>query len=189
MAKKTLSPQTILAPLPSALVSCGGKDGTVNIITLAWMGVVNSDPPMISASIRPAPFSHALIKETGEFVANIPTADMVEIADGCGMVSGRDVCKFEHYGLTAEKGTLEFAPYIVECPLNVECRVRQIINLGSHDLFLAEVVNILVDEVMINESGRYDPGDLKLLGYSGKYYLAARKIGPRMGFSRKKQGG
>ncbi len=186
MAKKTLSPQTILAPLPSALVSCASRDGKANIITIAWMGVVNSDPPMISISIRPAPLSHALIKETGEFVANIPTADMVEVADACGMVSGREVQKFERFGLTPQKGTLEFAPYIVECPLNVECCVKQVINLGSHDLFLAEVVNLLVEEALLDERGRYDPGDLKLLGFSGMYYLAAEKMGPRMGFSRKK---
>lgn len=187
MAKQSLSPQTILAPLPSALISCGGKEGTLNIITLAWVGVINSDPPMISISIRPSRFSHPLIAETGEFVANIPTADMVEITDSCGMVSGREVDKFAQYGLTAERGTLEYAPYIEECPLNVECRVKQIINLGSHDLFLADVVNILVDEAMINERGRYDPGDFKLLGFSGKHYLAAQKIGPMMGFSRKKE--
>jgi flavin reductase (DIM6/NTAB) family NADH-FMN oxidoreductase RutF len=187
VAKQTLSPQTILAPLPSALISCGGKEGTINIITLAWVGVVNSDPPMISISIRPSRFSHPLIAETGEFVANIPTADMVEIADGCGMVSGREGDKFAQYGLTPELGTLEYAPYIEECPLNVECRVKQIISLGSHDLFLAEVVNILVDEAMINENGHYDPGDFKLLGFSGNHYLAARKIGSKMGFSRKKE--
>ena len=185
MAKTTLSPQTILAPVPSALVSCGKKDQKPNIITLAWVGVVNSIPPMISISIRPAPYSHDLIAETGEFVANIPTADMVEIADGCGMVSGRDVDKFAKYGLTPEWGTLQHAPYIVECPLNVECRVRQVINLGSHDLFLAEIVNILADAEMVNESGYYDPGDLKLLGYSGKHYLTAHKLGPRFGFTRK----
>lgn len=186
MAKKTLSPQTILAPVPSALVSCAGKDGGSNIITVAWIGVVNSFPPMLSVSIRPAPLSHALIKETGEFVANIPTADMVEIADGCGMVSGREMDKFDHYGLTAKRGTLEHAPYIEECPLNVECRVKQTLNLGSHDLFLAEVVNILVDEAMLNEKGYYDPGDFKLLGFSGRHYLMSRKIGPKMGFSKKK---
>lgn len=188
MAKQTLSPQTILAPLPSALVSCGTKDGKSNIITIAWMGVVNSIPPMISISIRPAPLSHGIIRETEEFVANIPTADMAEIADGCGMVSGRDVDKFAHYGLTPEKGTLEYAPYIAECPLNLECRVKQVINLGSHDLFLAEVVNIFVEEAMINEKGRFDPGDFKILGFSGTHYLAASKTGPRMGFSRKREG-
>ena len=185
MAKQSLSPQTILAPLPSALISCGGKDGTNNIITLAWVGVVNSDPPMISISIRQPRFSHPIIAETREFVANIPTVDMAEIADGCGMVSGRDVDKFSRYGLTPVQGTLKYAPYIEECPLNVECQVKQIIGLGSHDLFLAEVVNIFVDEAMINEKGRYDPGDFKLLGFSGKHYLAARKIGSRMGFSKK----
>ena len=188
MPKQTLSPQTILAPLPSALISCAGRDGKNNIITLAWVGVVNSDPPMISISIRQPRFSHGLIVETEEFVANIPTADMMEIADGCGMVSGREMDKFGYYGLTPVRGILEYAPYIEECPLNVECRVKQIINLGSHDLFLAEVVNILVDDAMLNERGRFDPGDFKFLGFSGTHYLTARKIGPKMGFSRKKEG-
>jgi hypothetical protein len=119
MVKRSIKPQTLLAPVPAALISCGREDGEQNIITLAWVGVVNSVPPMISVAIRPSRHSHGIIKETGEFVVNIPTEDQVDIVDACGTLSGKNVNKFIRFNLTAEKGTLLHAPGIKECPISL----------------------------------------------------------------------
>ena len=186
MSKKSIEPGLLLGPVPAALVSCADKDGKGNIITLAWVGVVNSEPPMVSVSVRPSRYSHGLILETKEFVVNVPTADMAEKVDGCGVTSGRNINKFETFGLTPLRGMLDYAPYIGECPICLECKVKQVLNLGSHDLILGQIINVMADETVLDHAGRYDPVALEFLGFSGGHYLGARKTGQKAGFSRKK---
>jgi flavin reductase (DIM6/NTAB) family NADH-FMN oxidoreductase RutF len=171
MVKRSIKPQTLLAPVPAALISCGREDGEQNIITLAWVGVVNSVPPMISVAIRPSRHSHGIIKETGEFVVNIPTEDQVDIVDACGTLSGKNVNKFIRFNLTAEKGTLLHAPGIKECPISLECRVHQILSLGTHDLFIGEVVNVSVEESILDAKGHPDLSSAPILGFGAGQYL------------------
>ncbi len=187
MSKRSFEPGIMLAPVPAVLVSCASKAGERNIITLAWAGVVNSDPPMVSVSIRPSRFSYNLIAETKEFVINVPTLDMEEVVDGCGVTSGKKVDKFEAFRLTPQMGTLDYAPYIKECPSCLECKVRQVMTLGSHDLFLARIVNVMLDEKLLDSEDRYDPRHVNFLGFSAGYYLDARATGHRAGFSRQKK--
>lgn len=186
MTKKVLKPQTLLAPVPAALISCGREGREHNIITLAWVGVVNSDPPMVSISIRPSRYSHAIIKESGEFVINIPREDQSEIVDACGTVSGKKVNKFVSFNLTAGKGVLAHAPRIEECPINLECKVRQVLSLGSHDLFIGEVVNVLVEENILDDTGKLNLGANSILGFAGGQYLAVKPTGLSIGFTAKK---
>ncbi|NMA92290.1 MAG: flavin reductase family protein [Firmicutes bacterium] len=182
--RKLSSPTTLLGPVPSALVSCGRAGGEKNIITLAWVGVVNSSPPMASISIRPSRHSHGIIKETGEFVINIPTADQVLVADRCGTVSGKKVDKFRQFNLTAIQGTLEHAPLIEECPLNLECRVRQTILLGSHEMFLGQVEQVYLSGQLLNGRGRIGAHP-EWLGYLGGQYFSVKSLGLSLGYSLK----
>lgn len=152
MAKISKRPSTYLYPVPVVLASCGTEKP--NIITLAWVGTVCSDPPTIGIAIRPSRYSHGLIEDTGEFVINIPGEDMLEVTDQCGHVSGRDLDKFGAFGLTPEPGSEVKTPLIAECPVNMECKVVRKIPLGSHDLFLGEVVAVHVDETVVDETGR-----------------------------------
>ncbi len=185
MSKQRLaSPTTLLGPVPSALISCGRAGGDKNIITLAWVGVVCSSPPMASISIRPSRYSHRLIKETGEFVINIPTADQVLVADRCGTVSGKKVDKFKQFNLTAVQGTLEGAPLIKECPLSLECRVKQAILLGSHEMFIGQIEQVYVSEQLLNERGGIGAHP-EWLGYLGGQYFMARPLGLSLGYSLK----
>ncbi|MBP1697375.1 MAG: flavin reductase domain protein FMN-binding protein [Deltaproteobacteria bacterium] len=154
--RKTLPPTTLLFPTPVVLVTCVNEAGKPNIITLAWVGVVNSDPPMIGISIRPERYSHACVKQSREFVVNLPSAEMVRKVDACGVLSGRETDKFSSMGwkqVTAQKVR---PPLIDECPVQMECRVKQEISLGSHDLFLGEIVALHVKEEVQNEKGRID---------------------------------
>lgn len=185
MAKKVLEPQTLLAPVPAALISCGREDGEHNIITLAWVGVVNSVPPMISIAIRPSRYSHGIIKESGEFVVNIPREDQAEVVDACGTVSGKKVNKFTHFNLTARKGALMHAPLIEECPIHLECKVRQVLSLGSHDLFIGEVVSVLVEEDILDDKGKLSLGAGSVLGFGGGQYFAVKPTGLSIGFTTK----
>ena len=187
MTKKSMAPGMLLAPVPAALISCAGKDGRQNVITLAWTGVVNSDPPLVSVAIRPSRFSYDLIVDTREFVINIPTSAMEEVVDGCGMTSGKNIDKFQNFLLTPLRGTLDYAPYIGECPICLECRVRQVLSLGSHDLFLGKITNVMVDQELLDAAGRYDPRALDFLGFTGGHYLSARVTGNKAGFTRKKR--
>lgn len=141
-SKVSQSPGTVLSPVPAVMVSCAGLSGKPNIITLAWVGTVCSDPPMVGISIRPSRYSHGLIDETGDFVINLPLRTQLEAMDYCGVVSGRDVDKFTTTGLTPISAELVKSPLIAECPVNMECRVRQSISLGSHDLFIAEILRV-----------------------------------------------
>lgn len=142
IAKTSQPPGTVLSPVPSVMVSCADENGKPNIITLAWVGTVCSDPPMVGISIRPSRYSYEIIRQTGEFVLNIPNRSLLEAMDYCGVVSGREIDKFEATGLTPVPAELVKAPLIAECPMNLECRVSQTIALGSHDLFLAEILRV-----------------------------------------------
>ncbi len=185
MSKCRLStPTTLLGPVPSALISCGRVGGEKNIATLAWVGVVNSNPPLVSVSIRPSRHSHRIIKETGEFVINIPTAEQVLAADRCGTVSGKKIDKFEQLNLTAVQGILKQAPLIEECPINLECRVKKTLVLGSHEMFISQIEQVHVSQGLLNEHGEFEIQP-EWLGYFGGHYFAARALNLSVGYSRK----
>ncbi len=183
MGKQLHTPMTMLYPVPAVLVSCGVE--RPNIITLAWAGTVCSAPPMVGIAVRPNRYSHALIRDQGQFVVNLPTADQVEVVDYCGTVSGRDEDKFAHCHLTASPSSQVAVPLIAECPLHLECAVRQIIPLGSHDLFLGEVVAIQVDDSILNDAGKVDWERAKLLCYVAQRYYAVGERLEVQGFSRR----
>lgn len=187
MSKVSLSTQLLLGPVPAAMISCGRPGEKYNIITLAWAGVVNSIPPMVSISIRPSRFSHSMVLDTKEFVINIATSDQVDLADGCGTLSGRDVDKFQHFGLTPVKGALEHAPLIKECPINLECRVEQTIDLPSHTLFIGRVIATHGDAGILNEKGRVDFKRCRPLGFCNGAYLATMPLDLSLGYSLKKK--
>jgi flavin reductase (DIM6/NTAB) family NADH-FMN oxidoreductase RutF len=167
-------------PVPAALVTCRRAGERPNIITIAWIGVACSRPPMLALGIRPGRFSHALVRDTHQLVVNIPSRDLLERVDWCGLVSGRDRNKFQETGLTPTPAKKVGAPLIQECPLNLECHLRQIIPLGSHDLFLAEVVAMWVDEGILNESGKVDVAKLAPLAYCAGVY-EYWGLSPRLG--------
>lgn len=159
---------TALFPVPAVLVSCGVEKP--NIITLAWVGTLCSDPPALGIGVRPNRFSHHLIKEAGEFVVNIPRADQVGIVDYCGQVSGRDVDKWAACGLTPVPAHKIRTPLIAECPIALECRVTQRLTLGSHDLFIGEIVAVQADESVLTGTGQVDYDKARSLCYAGGYY-------------------
>ncbi len=177
-----------LYPLPVVMVSCASADGKEqNIITIAWAGTICSDPAMLSISIRPSRYSYNLIKESGEFVVNLTTEELAYATDWCGVKSGRDVNKFKEMKLTPEPSSVVKAPSIKESPISIECKVRQIIPLGTHDMFIAEVVAVQADEKYLNENGAFDLQKANPICYShGKYYKIGKEIG-KFGFSVKKK--
>ncbi|MBQ8612238.1 MAG: flavin reductase family protein [Oscillospiraceae bacterium] len=186
MAKQTWKPGTLVAPVPPMLVSCGTMESP-NIITAAWCGNVNSVPPKTYVSIRPERFSYHLIKENGEFVLNLPTERLIKAADWCGVRSGRDHQKFTEMGLTAEPCSLVNAPQIGECPITLECKVCQIIPMGSHDMFLADIVAVNVDDSLLDESGALHMERAGLVAYAhGQYFALGKSLG-HFGFSVKKK--
>jgi len=152
VAKTRKGPSTYLYPVPVVLVTCGAEKP--NIITLAWVGTVCSDPPMVGIAVRPDRYSHALIEETGEFVLNIPGEELLWETDHCGQVSGREIDKFAATGLTPEPAAEVSTPLIAECHVNMECKVRQKLELGAHDLFLGEIVAVHVNEEVLDEGGK-----------------------------------
>jgi flavin reductase (DIM6/NTAB) family NADH-FMN oxidoreductase RutF len=177
---------TILAPIPVVMVSCEANGFSKNIITLAWVGTVCSDPPMVSISIRPERYSYRMIKESKEFVINIPNTTLLETTDYCGTVSGRDADKFSQTGLTAMPGKFVKAPLIAEAPVNMECQLKQVIPLGSHDLFIAEVLLVHVNEDCLNEKAQLDLNKMQGVVYgNGKYYGVGSGLG-YYGYSGKK---
>ncbi|HUW63606.1 MAG TPA: flavin reductase family protein [Spirochaetia bacterium] len=184
MAKKIQPASTALFPLPSVMVTTAGADRP-NIITLAWVGTICSSPPMLSISVRPQTYSHGLLVNTREFVLNIPGADRLKEMDLCGMVSGRDQDKFALTGLTPLPATQVKAPLIAECPVNIECRVSQIINLGLHDMFISEILAVHADENVMDEKGRIDAGKVAPVAYAGSRYWALGNHLGDMGFSRR----
>lgn len=185
--KQVWKPGNMLYPVPAVMVSCGDKNGNKNIITIAWAGTVSSDPAMVSISVRPERHSYSMIDETGEFVINLVTKDLTYATDWCGVKSGRDVDKFAAMELTAANGNqLKYAPIIEESPVNIECRVKEKIDLGSHHMFLAEVVDVMVSEKYMNETGKFELNETGLVAYShGEYFSLGEKIG-KFGYSVKK---
>ena len=184
--RKIKSPTTALAPVPAVLVTVASSGGRDNIITLAWVGTVNSDPPMISISVRPSRYSHRLLEETGDFVVNLPTSDMVRELDLCGMVSGSEQDKFQLCGFMRESASKVRAPLIDRCPVNIECVVRNKISLGSHDMYIGEILAVHMDEAVLDGTGRIDVDKMKQVAYStGEYRVLGGKLA-MMGFSIKK---
>lgn len=187
MAKQLWKPGNMLYPLPVVMVSVADKEGKNNIITIAWAGTICSNPPMVSISVRPERYSYNIIKETGEFVINLTTKDLTYATDYCGVKSGRDVDKFKEMGLTALPGKEVNAPLIAESPVNIECKVTQVIPLGSHDMFLAEVVAVHVDEKYMDEKGKFHLDKAEPIAYSHGDYLATGELLGTFGYSVKKQ--
>ncbi len=186
MSKQVWKPGNLLAPVPPVLVSCGNMEKP-NLITIAWAGTINSDPVRVSISVRPERYSHGLITESGEVVINLPTQKILRAVDWCGVKSGRDVDKFKEMGLTAVPGSAVSAPVLAESPVNLECRVFQTIPLGSHDLFLADVVAVDVDEDLLDEAGRLRLDKAGLAAYvHGTYYALGKQLGT-FGYSVRKK--
>jgi flavin reductase (DIM6/NTAB) family NADH-FMN oxidoreductase RutF len=179
MAKRKIKPATLLNPLPVCLITCQAEESLPNILTVAAIGICCFDPPMIGVSIRPSRCSHGLIKESGEFVVNVPNRDLLRQVDLCGSVSGKDQDKFFAAGLTALPAEVIRAPLIQQCPINIECQVRQIITLGSHDLFLAQVVATHMDEEYLDEAGNWRGERLQPLAYhllSREYWSLGERL-------------
>lgn len=178
MAKVQIGPKTELFPVPVVLVTCVDKEGKPNIITLAWAGVVCSEPPTLSISIRPHRYSYGLIKEQGEFVVNIPTTEIMKETDICGTVSGKDVDKFKLTKLTPEKAKFVKPPLIKECPVSLECRVKSSTKLGTHEMFIGEILAVHVDKSVTTPSGEIDYAKAKPFTYNvGEYWSLKEKIG------------
>lgn len=177
MSRQVWKGSTLLNPEPPVLVSCGSPDKP-NLITVGWCGTICTQPPMLSISVRPERYSYRLIRESGEFVVNLPTEALVRAVDWCGVKSGRDVDKFAALGLTAAPASRVGTVLLEESPVNLECRVTQVIPLGSHDLFLAECVAVDVDERLLDENGKLCLNRARLIVYSHGDYLA---LGRRLG--------
>jgi flavin reductase (DIM6/NTAB) family NADH-FMN oxidoreductase RutF len=169
------------------MVSCKSREGINNIITVAWTGIVCSDPAMLYVSIRPERLSHDIIKDTKSFVVNIPHSGLAYAVDFCGVKSGRNVNKFEHLGLTIQKSNLVDVPSIAECPVNLECQIRDIISLGSHDMFIAEILCVNVEERLLDKSGKLHLNKADLMCYNHGEYMALAKSLGHFGFSVKKK--
>lgn len=177
----------MLYPLPVVMVSCKDENERPNIITVAWAGTVCTNPPMVSISLKKERYSYNLIKNSGEFVINLVTEDLIKATDYCGVKSGRKNDKFKDTGLTIGKGNIVSAPLIMESPVNIECKVKQIIPLGSHDMFISEVVSVAVDKSLMDETGKFNLNSSRLAIYShGEYYGLGDMIG-RFGYSVRKK--
>lgn len=189
MAKQTWKPGNMLYPLPAVMVSTADKAGNSNILTIAWTGTVCTNPPMAYISVRPERYSYHIIRESGEFVINLTTKKLARAADYCGVRSGKDVDKWKECHLTrGTASTLKYAPVIEESPVQIECRVKSIQELGSHHMFLAEVTAVQVDESYMDAKGKFDLNRTGLIAYShGEYLDLGKKLGT-FGYSvRKKQ--
>ncbi|NMA34381.1 MAG: flavin reductase family protein [Clostridiaceae bacterium] len=178
MAKQIWKPSTLLNPVPVVMVTSADSAGKPNIITVAWAGTVNSEPPLVSISVRKERYSHKLIKEKGQFAINLTTEKLAFATDLCGVKSGRDVDKFQLAGLTAKKTSVIDVPIIEESPVALECVVKSVLELGSHDMFIAEVVAVQADESLLNEKGKLVLENAGLICYShGKYWTLGRELG------------
>lgn len=185
MSKLVWKPGALLAPVPPALVSCGTIEHP-NVLTVGWTGIVNTNPAMTYISVRPERYSYGLIKESGEFVINLTTTDLVRTADFCGVRSGKTIDKFSACKLTAEKASQVTAPMIAQSPLSIECRVKSITSLGTHDMFLAEILAVNVDASLIDKTGRLDLARANLAAYAhGEYFALGKRLGT-FGYSVKK---
>lgn len=183
MAKIAMKPGTMLNPVPVVMVTCGtGEDA--NIITIAWTGIINSEPPMTYVSVRKSRYSHQKIEESGEFVINLTTEELVKATDFCGVKSGRDLNKWKEMNLTAEPAELVSCPMIAESPVNLECKVVEVKELGSHDMFIAEIVKVHADEALFDEKGRICLDEAGLLAYNhGEYFGLKKKPLGKFGYS------
>lgn len=188
MAKELWKPGNMLYPLPVVMVSMADKNGKTNIITIAWAGTVCTNPPMVSISVRPERYSYPILKENGEFVINLTTKELAFATDYCGVKSGRDVDKFKEMKLTPLKAKEVKAPLIQESPVNLECRVREILPLGSHHMFLADVVAVHADEKYMDEKHKFHLEKAEPIVYSHGAYLACGEQIGTFGYSVKKKG-
>ncbi len=185
--KEIWRPGTMLYPVPAVMISCADKAGRSNIITAAWTGTICSDPAMLYVSIRKNRFSHHMIKESGEFVVNLTTEELCKATDLCGVKSGKDVDKWKEAKLTPMKAEYVSAPLIAESPVNIECRVKNILELGTHDMFIAEVLSVDVSSKYINDKGRLELEKCGLIAYShGSYCRLGEQIGT-FGYSVRKK--
>lgn len=186
MAKKSWKPGNMLYPVPVVMVSCKKEGEKPNIITLAWAGTICSNPPMLSISVRPERYSYHIIRETGEFVVNLVTKDLVFAADYCGVKSGSTIDKFQEMKLTPSVSEIIQAPGIVESPVNMECRVTEVKELGSHHMFLAEIVGVNISEEYLDEKDKFHLNSAGMAAYShGEYFILGEKVGS-FGYSVKK---
>ena len=186
MAKVSWKGAALLAPVPPVMVTCGSGD-KANIITVAWTGIINTHPPRLSISVRPSRHSYALIKESGEFAVNLTPANLAREADLCGTFTGAKINKFERAGLHPEEAQMVGCPIIAECPLALECRVIDVIPQGTHDLFIADIVAVDVEESLLDEKGKLDVTRANLCTYAhGEYFALGRALG-RIGFSATKK--
>ena len=185
--KQIWKPGNMLYPIPAVMVSCARPQEKPNIISIAWAGTICSSPAMVSISVRPERYSYSILRETGEFVINLVTEDLVRAADYCGVKSGREVDKFQEMKLTPCPSEKLAAPGILESPVNIECKVTEVKPLGSHDLFLAEVLSVSVDEAYLDETGKFHLNDTRLVSYShGEYFGLGKKLGS-FGYSVRKK--
>ena len=186
MAKLHWKGGALLAPVPAVLVSCGNQN-VDNLITIGWVGICSTHPPKLYISVRPERFSYNIIKESGEFCVNLPTVEMAKAVDFCGVKSGKDTDKFKETKLTKSESTSVSCKSVAECPLTLECKVDKIIPLGSHDMFIADIVAVTVDEKIVDEKGRLMLEKANLLAYShGDYFSLGKKVGD-FGFSVRKK--
>lgn len=187
MGKQHWKPGNMLNPVPAVMVSVTDKEGKLNIITVAWAGTVCTNPPMVSISVRPSRYSYQILEETGEFVINLTNESLVKACDYCGVVSGRDVNKFAKTGLTPIPMEHVHAMGIDESPVNMECKITEKRELGSHTMFIAEVVGVTVDDRYMDETGKFHINESGLVMYShGEYFALGKKLG-KFGYSVKKK--
>lgn len=188
MGKQIWKPGNMVYPLPAVMVSTADREGNDNIITVAWTGTVCTNPAMLYISVRPERYSYHMLRESGEFVVNLTTEKLAKATDWCGVRSGRDFDKWKEMYLTRGKAEkLTYAPIIQESPVNIECKVTEVQELGSHHMFLAKVEAVQVDESYMNETGKFELNDTQLLAYShGEYYTLGKKLGT-FGYSVRKQ--
>ena len=187
MGKQHWKPGNMLNPVPAVMVSVTDKEGKSNIITVAWAGTVCRNPPMVSISVRPSRYSYQILEETGEFVINLTNESLVKACDYCGVVSGRDVDKFAKTGLTPIPMEHVHAMGIDESPVNMECKITEKRELGSHTMFIAEVVGVTVDDQYMDETGKFHINESGLVMYShGEYFALGKKLG-KFGYSVKKK--
>lgn len=187
MAKQTWKPGNMVYPLPAVLVSVADKNGKDNLITVAWVGTVCTNPPMVSISVRPERYSYQMLRESGEFVINLTTEALAFATDYCGVRSGRDVDKFQVTGLTREKADFVKAPMVAESPVSIECRVKEVLELGSHHMFLADVLAVHAEEAYIDEKNKFQLNQAKPLVYSHGEYLGVEKKLGTFGYSIRKK--
>ena len=182
MSKSVWRGSTLLSPVPPALVACGTVESP-NVFTVAWTGIINSQPPKTYISVRPERYSHGLILESGEFTINLPTKKLVRAVDFCGVRSGRDMNKFEKCGITAVPASEVSAPIVEEAPISLECRVFERKSFGTHDMFLADIVAVDADDAYIDKDGKLDLSKAGLIAYAhGEYYALGENLG-KFGFS------